>query len=121
MRMKQQTRRQHFISQCYLRNFANPPFSNNLQVFDKRMGTWRRKSPKSIGWESDFFTVTKLDGSTSDEFDAFWGQFECRVAPVLKRIAQEKVLTEEDRPPLALFIAHTAARSPDLLREAIDG
>src|SRR5437870_7108396 len=41
--MAKPARRQHFIARFYLRNFAEPMFSDNLCVYDMRKQRWERR------------------------------------------------------------------------------
>jgi len=117
LEMKKKGRRQHFTSRFYLRHFAEPMGSENLQVFTKEECKWRKRSSKSIAFESDFYATVYIDGIESNGFDCFFKKYvEDPAAPVLQRIARSRVLNKQDRPILARFIGFTAARSPDLIR-----
>ncbi|MBD3249463.1 DUF4238 domain-containing protein [Candidatus Woesearchaeota archaeon] len=115
--MSKIARRQHYISRFYLRNFAEPIFSNKLNVFTRKDGRWEERSPKGIGWFSHLFTVFNNAGKRTDEFDQFLKiKVEDPAAPALKKMAQGRCLNKDERSAIALFIALTAARSPDILR-----
>lgn len=115
--MRQQTTKQHYISRFYFRNFAEPIFSENLCVYDFQKTRWEPRSSKQVGWESHLFSMFNMDGQRTDEFDEFINQqVESPAAPALKKIAKREILDESDRAAVALFIAVTAARSPDTMR-----
>ena len=48
--MAKAARRQHFIARFYLRNFAEPMFSDSLCVYDLRKRRWEKRSPEGVGW-----------------------------------------------------------------------
>ena len=58
-----------------------------------------------------------MDGNRTDDFDKFLKrEVEDPAAPELKKLAKEKVLDDPNkRPAVALFIALTAARSPQFM------
>jgi hypothetical protein len=43
-------KRQHFLARFYLRNFAEPMFSDNLCVYDVREARWHRRTTAGVGW-----------------------------------------------------------------------
>jgi len=112
--------RQHFVSQFYLKQFAAPMFSKNLQVFLCSTGKWEPKSPKQIGWSPHLTSYYSNDGRLTDEFDLFITRtVEEPAAPVMKKLAVGSEITEEERAIAAMFISITAARSPKLLRNVL--
>ena len=97
-------RRQHFIARFYLRNFAEPVFSDNLCVYDMRKRRWEKRTPGGVGWFPHLCSMIDIQGNRSDDFD-----------PALKRLATGGALDANERAAVALFVALTAARSPELM------
>jgi hypothetical protein len=112
--------KQHFVAQFYLRNFTDPMFSNNLHVYRFGERRWRSNSPKQIGWLSDHYSMIKMDGERSDEFDKFLNRYvEEPGAPAMKKLAMGEEIDADERSAVAAFIALTAARSPQLMNAAL--
>jgi len=112
-------RRQHFVARFYLRNFAEPLFSDCLQVYTRRQKRWERRTPDGVGWFPHLVTMIDSAGGRTDEFDAFLKKnVEDPATPALRKLAQAADLTDAERSSVAMFIALTAARQPDLLSQA---
>jgi hypothetical protein len=111
---------QHYISRYYLRHFAEPIFSDNLQVFDFAKRRWERRTPAGVGWSPHLCSVIDMEGRRTDEFDQFLKRHvEDPAAPALKALATGQVLNDEQRAGVAMFIAITAARSPTMMGDAL--
>lgn len=114
--MAKAARRQHFIARFYLRNFAEPMFSDNLNVYDMRKQRWERRSPDGVGWFPHLCSMIDMEGNRTDDFDQFLKQqVEDPAAPALRKLATGELLDLNERAAVALFIALTFARSPDLM------
>src|SRR5713226_2238310 len=114
--MARAARRQHFIARFYLRNFAEPMFSDNLSVYDMGKQRWERRSPDGVGWFPHLCSMIDMEGNRTDDFDQFVKQqVEDPAAPALKKLATGEALDPGDRAAVALFVALTAARSPEMM------
>lgn len=109
-------RRQHFIARFYLRNFAEPVYSDNLCVYDMRKRRWEKRTPGGVGWFPHLFSMIDRQGIRSDDFDRFLKlNVEDPAALALKRLITGFTLETNERAAVALFVALTAARSPELM------
>jgi Protein of unknown function (DUF4238) len=118
--MAKAAKRQHFIARCYLRNFAEPMFSDNLCVYDMRKQRWERRSPGGVGWFPHLCSMIDMEGNRTDNFDQFLKQrVEDPAAPALRKLATGGTLDPNERAAVALFIALTAARSPDMMNVVV--
>jgi len=118
--MAKTSRRQHFIARLYLRNFAEPMFSNNLCVYDMRKHRWERRSPDGIGWFPHLYSMFDSEGNRTDEFEKFLSQqVENPAALALKKLATGTTIEPSERSTVALFVALTAARSPEMMNEVV--
>ena len=114
--MSRKADRQHFIAQFYLKNFAEPMFSDKLHVYDMCKQCWDERTPYGVGWERRLFTMIDMQGNRTDEFDKFLKRkVEDPSAPALKKLATGNSLDNTERSAVALFIALTATRSPELM------
>jgi hypothetical protein len=110
-------RKQHFSAQFYLRNFAEPMFSNNIWVYFLQERRWDKRSPKGVGWHPHLCTVIDMVGNRTDEFDRLLRQeVEEPATPVLKRMAKGEAPNATERAAVALFMALTVARSPEMMQ-----
>lgn len=113
-------RRQHFIARFYLRNFADPLFSDNLCVYDMRERRWERRTPKGVGWFPHLYSMVDMQGNRTDSFDQHLKlNAEDPAAPALKKLATGESLDRAERSAVALFAALTAARSPELMNSVM--
>ena len=118
--MAKAARRQHFIARFYLRNFAEPMFSDSLCVYDLRKRRWEKRSPEGVGWFPHLYSMIDMEGNRTDEFDRFLKQqVEDPAAPALKKLATGGTLEEGERAAVALFVALTAARSPETMNAVV--
>lgn len=109
-------RRQHFIARFYLRNFAEPVFSDSLCVYDMRKRRWERRTPEGVGWFPHLCSMIDMEGNRTDGFDQYLKvNVEDPAAPALKKLATGRTLDTNERSAVALFMALTAARSPELM------
>jgi hypothetical protein len=119
--MAKPAKRQHFLARFYLRNFAEPMFSDNLCVYDMRKQRWEKRSPYGVGWFPHLCSMTDMKGNRTDEFDQFLKRHvEDSAAPALKKLATGEELDADERSSVALFIALTAARCPGLLGSVLE-
>ncbi len=113
-------RRQHFIARFYLRNFAEPMFSDILCVYDIRKQRWERRSPEGVGWFPHLFSMIDMEGNRTDNFDQFLKQqVEDPATSALRKLATGGALETGERAAVALFVALTAARSPEMMKGVI--
>ena len=118
--MAKPAKRQHFIAQFYLRNFADPVFSDKLCVYDIRKRCWERRTPNGVGWFPHLCSMIDMQGDRRDDFDQFLKlNVEDPAAPALKKLAMTEALDANERSAVALFVALTAARSPELMNSVM--
>jgi len=119
--MTKAARRQHYVARFYLRNFAEPRFSENLCVYDMRKRRWDWRTPDGVGWFPHLYSSFDEAGNRTDEFDQFLKiHVEDPAAPALKKLATGESISSVERSAAALFIALTAARSPTIMTEVLD-
>src|SRR5262249_23497907 len=113
-------KRQHFIARFYLRNFAEPIFSNNLSVYDMSKRRWERRTSAGVGWFPHLCSMIDLEGDRTEDFDHSL-KFNCEdpAAPALKKLPTGESLEANERASVALLGALTAARSPELIKSVM--
>ncbi|MFI6319827.1 DUF4238 domain-containing protein [Nonomuraea sp. NPDC050556] len=109
--MTNQTRRQHIVSNFYLREFA-----------DERNQVWRVVLPgdkqHEVGTHNasvtkDFYTITLPDGTKSDFFEKYFSEIEADAASALREIVHENKwpIRGGSREALATWVALQHLRS----------
>lgn len=118
--MAKAAKRQHYIARFYLRNFAVPVLSENLCVYDMRKQRWDKRTPDGVGWFPHLYSTLDAKGHRTDDFDQYMKlNVEDPAAPVLRKLATGGTADVSERPALALFIAITAARSPETINDVL--
>jgi hypothetical protein len=111
------TERQHWLARFYLKQFAEPMFSDNLCVYEFAKRTWdTTRTPKGVGWSPHLCSMLDMDGSRTDQYDQFFKvQIEDPAAPAMRKLAVGEQISDAEREAVALFVGLTYARGPDLL------
>ncbi len=95
-------------------------FSDDLCVYDMRMRRWDKRTPNGVGWYPHLYSMFDLTGKRTDDFDQFLKlNVEDPAAPALKKLATGVTLNANERSAVALFMALTAARSPELMNSVM--
>lgn len=110
-----ESRQHHWLSQCYLRNFAVElrKKGHRLQVFDRLSGEHFETTPRNVAGERDF---NKLDDGQAADLLAVekgYAAFEDELAPAILRAASAgQFPSPEDRNLIMNMIALFAIRNP---------
>jgi hypothetical protein len=110
------TRRQHFVSRCYLKHFSvlRKPKYYTTNVFDRKDGRTYAPDIMNVAHERDFNTVN-VEGLAPDAFETGTALFEDELAPALQRIIDNRSLQNtQDAGLLLNFMALLAIRNPRL-------
>jgi len=111
--------KQHYIPQCYLRQFAiRRKRGHQFAVFDRKTDKSFRANVKDVACQS-YFNRIEVDGMDPEELEKAMSEFETKLAGALTRINEARSLeNEEDRAYLITLIGLTALRNP-AMRENI--
>ncbi|KQW21043.1 hypothetical protein ASC80_12920 [Afipia sp. Root123D2] len=117
--------KQHYVPQCYLRQFANKKGNaHQISVFDRKLEKSFKNNVKDVGCQN-YFNRIYLDGMDPDALESAMGDFETGLAEALVRINEARNLeNEDDRSYLLTLIGLTALRNPDMrknIRGIADG
>ena len=114
--------RHHHNPELLLRQFAEPMFSDNIRVFEKKIGRWdpNRRTPNGVGWARHLNSSWDLDGTRHDRFEQHLTEnVDTPCAAVLKKAAVDwEGLTGDDLGHIAHFMGYLAARSRGLMENA---
>jgi hypothetical protein len=111
--LSKRVRRQHVVSQFYLKGFAND--SSQVRRVMLPGDQDHLLSTSDAGVIKDFYTITLPDGSRSDAFERAFSEVEGPAAEALRAItAGIWPLTGEHRAALATWIALQHLRSEDV-------
>lgn len=114
--MRNAARNHHYVPQFYLRRFSDPNLQNEqLHVIDKGERRHFVTAPRNVAAVRDFNRINK-HGHAMDEIERNLSQVEGRAATVLRSIAEEARLPEEDTDMdyLIVFAAILAANNPQI-------
>jgi hypothetical protein len=101
----------HYVSQCYLRGFANPETSR-LYVVDGAARRTFETIPRNVAAERDFNRID-AEGLALDALEADIAGFEGELASALERIVKKRSFDDsDDRLVVLNFIALLAIRNP---------
>ncbi|HEV3385146.1 MAG TPA: DUF4238 domain-containing protein, partial [Gemmata sp.] len=114
-----QSKRHYDTPEFYLRQFAEPMFSESLRVFERKKGRWdpNRRTPKGIGWNRFLYSSYNFSGERVDHFEHFLTEYvDTPCAPVMKKAAIDPSnLTREEQELFALYVGFAAARTRNLI------
>ena len=119
--MAKAARRQHFMRDFTSETSQSRGFRiYNLCLYDMRKQRWEKRSPDGVGWFPHLCSMIDMEGNRTDDFDHFLKQqVEDPGAPALRKLATGATLDPSERAAVALFIALTAARSPDMMNGVV--
>ncbi len=120
--MRNTARNHHYVPQFYLRGFSDPELQNEqLHVIDKGDRRHFVTTPRNIASQRDFNRINIQDYPV-DEIEKQLAQIEGRAAMVLRSIAENATLPEEDTDMhyLINFVAILAANNPQIRNRLID-
>jgi len=107
--------KQHYIPQCYLRQFAiKYRKGHQLAVFDRKIDKSFRANVKDVACQN-YFNRIEVDGMDPEELEKAMSEFETKLADALVRINEARSLeNEEDRAYLITLVGLTALRNPEM-------
>jgi hypothetical protein len=111
--------RQHYIPQCYLRQWAQQyRKSHQLSVFDRKRKKSYKSNVKDVACQN-YFNRINVDGMDHEALEKALSEFETKLAAALVRINEARTLdNDDDKACLLTLIGLTALRSP-AMREMI--
>jgi hypothetical protein len=117
--------KQHYVPQCYLRQFANKKGKAfQVSVFDREEERSFKNNVRDVSCQN-YFNRIYLDGMDPDALESAMSDFETGLAEALVRInAVRNLENEDDRAYLLTLIGLTALRNPDMrknIRGIADG
>jgi hypothetical protein len=112
---KNKPTRQHYVPQCYLREWADPtslvsaePF---VWIFDKDGQKKRRDKVKNVLVSNDLYTLT-IKGQKNYSIEETFASLEGRYARVFRsKISQKLPLSEEEHIVLSAFVSAMMQRT----------
>jgi hypothetical protein len=106
---------QHYVPRSYLAAWCDPGSAAGQEpyvwVFDRNSRDGRRKSPKKLFAEIDFYTILREDGSRDLVLEKGLADLESKFASARRKIARHEQLTEPEYLQLLTFVASMLART----------
>jgi hypothetical protein len=108
------SKKHHYLPVFYQRNFANPMFSDRLNMYSIVSGEWHLGiSPADVGRRDNLYTTLSAEGELDDSFERVLARVDAIAAPAIRVAAVDPAsLHTEDRRSIAVFIALQHGRSP---------
>ncbi len=109
-------KKQHFVPATYLKAWCDvnspPNYEPYVWVFPKNGGEPKSKPPEKIFWETDFYTIKKINGERDLVLEHGLAQLESKFAALRdKKLSKRKPLTLQDKSLLCTFTAAMYART----------
>ncbi len=109
--------RQHYVPQCYLREWAASDFlfrkTSYLWTFNKGEKKGRKSSITNVFVEKDLYTLKLKSGEKNYSIEETLATLEGKYAALFKdKISQRLPLTEDERITLRVFVAAMLQRTP---------
>lgn len=98
-------RKDHYLSQSYLKGFTDPASPRDLWVYPFNDPSWRPMLPKDIAWEPGYY----------GDVDSALRIVENNSAPALRRARRMKPISDDDRVALCYLVSTIMGRSPALI------
>ncbi|MDE0636689.1 MAG: DUF4238 domain-containing protein [Candidatus Poribacteria bacterium] len=120
--MRNIARNHHYVPQFYLKGFSDPNLQNEqLHVIDKGERRHFVTTAPNIAVQRDFNRIN-IPGHSMDEIERQLAQIEGKVATVLRSIAENATLPEDDADMdyLIVFVAILAANNPQIRERLIN-
>lgn len=106
---------QHYVPRSYLAAWCEPGSPAGTEpyvwIFDRDSRDGRRKSPKKLFAETDFYTVLREDGTRNLVLENGLADLESKFASSRRKIARHEQLTETEYLQLLTFVASMLART----------
>ena len=107
-------KRQHYLSEFYLRAFVDPYNKPYVWLYEKGNKIIRKASPKDLCVLKEYYSFTTLEGEKDSEtFENFLAMIETKVAPIFKKIEIGKIPEEDEKWWCSFFIAFMITRVPN--------
>jgi Protein of unknown function (DUF4238) len=109
-------KKQHFVPATYLRAWCDATSPSNYEpyvwVFPKNGGEAKSKVPENILWETDFYTIKKINGERDLILEHGLAQLESQFAVLRDRkLTNRKSLSLQEKSILYAFTAAMFART----------
>jgi hypothetical protein len=107
---------QHIIPQCYLKQFVDPNTPSDQEpyvwIFDRGKKKGKKKAPKNILSEKDFYTLKIKDGEKDYSIEESFAQLESEYSSVFEKKIKRKIpLGNYDHAVLCAFVAAMLQRT----------
>ena len=109
--------RDHYVSQFYLEGFTDPSSPKQLlSVYLKALRAWKRLTPKNVGVETGYYTISTEDGQKHRGIEKALSEIESRAATIIReRIKSRTLLSDEERVHFGIFVATMLERVPSTI------
>jgi len=100
----------HYVPQAYLRKFINA--EKKLYIKNKKTGSIRQGSAKSVNYQDDFYVVDTIDEKNSQEIEQTLGRVESVSFPLLNKLSDADISSNSEWADVAIYITVQYGRTP---------
>jgi len=108
--MGNETKRQHYLPQFYLKGFTK---EEKLWVYDREKNEFRIQTPLNTAIEKDYYSFIDNKGEKNKSIEKMLANIEGRVVPVFDKISKQENLSVEDKGIMSLFLSFFIYRVPE--------
>jgi Protein of unknown function (DUF4238) len=113
-------KRQHTITEAYLRGFTDEESQNTLWRYDKAEGTCEKKNVGKATVKFHAYSFQDSEGHWNHKVEELFGEIESDAVPLLPKLATGSPLTMTEKGSLSYFIATIMRRPAALLEHFLD-
>jgi hypothetical protein len=107
-------KRHHYVPRFYLEGFIDPRNEPFIWVYEKGNQEIRRQKAEKIACEKHYYSfITESGDKDSETIEKAFEDLETKTAPILKKIKDEKTLSNKERGIFSYFIAYIMTRVPN--------
>ena len=106
-------KRHHIIPEFYLNGFTDIHGKKFVWVYEKGGSEIKSLTPHNVAVKSGYYSAKiRIEGFSSDVVEDMLSWIEGKAAPIIKKIINQKKLSDEDRFFFSLFLASMMTRVP---------
>lgn len=106
--------RHHYVPRFYLEGFIDPKNVPLIWIYEKGNKNIIKAAAADIAVRKDYYSFTTVSGEKDSEtFEDALAELESKAAPLLQKIKNEELLTDEEKGVFSFFVAYTMTRVPN--------
>jgi len=111
--MKRAAKRHHYLPQSYLEGFCR---EDGFWVYDRKDDEYRKQTPVNTTVQKHYYSIEEEEGEKNIEIERMLSELEGDTKKIINKIMHRKLLSNEDKMIMSLFISFAWTRIPDFER-----